>query len=104
MYDEPTAPTDTHFFVAVIDDDVYEDVRLTLDEAFNHPKNGTLTCVEPAASQRHDSQGRPLVAILNEQAAWPEVADALEQLEAAELIEYITREDWDAASPVEPEQ
>lgn len=92
-------PTDTHVFLAVVSEEVYEHARVGLDEEFGHPKGGTLTCISPVAEARKDAQGRPLVAMLNEHAAWPEVHGAIADFVGMGLAEFITREEWDAAAP-----
>lgn len=93
------APLDTHRFFAVLTDEAYEDARLYLDTQFGHPKNGTLTCIPPVDYAPHDSEGRPLVALLNEQAAWPEVAPSIEYYIAQGIAVEITRADYFAAMP-----
>ena len=95
-----SGPEDSHLFYAVADEAVYEAARAWLDAEFGHPKAGTETCIPPASNARKDEANRPLVAILQGQADWPEVADALEALEASGLIEELTRAQWDAAAPI----
>lgn len=94
-------PTETHVFIAVESDAVYESARAWLDAEWGHPKGKTVTCIPPAATARHDAEGRPLVALLNTHAEWSEVAEALDVLEAASLIEEVDRAAWDAGAPKE---
>lgn len=92
-------PTETHVFIAVESDEVYESARAWLDAEWGHPKGKTTTCIPPAAQARHDAEGRPLVALLNEQAAWSEVAPLIEYYVAQGLAVEITRADYLAAMP-----
>jgi hypothetical protein len=98
--DQSPPVTDSHRFFAVASDEIYEHVRAGLDEAWDHPRNGTLTCLWPAAVARKDAQGRPLVNLWNDQAAWPEVADTLADMIGAGFVEEVDRAAWDAAAPV----
>lgn len=101
-HDTP-GPTDTHVFLAVKSAEIYEHARLGLDNEFGHPRGGTITCIPPVSEARQDATGRPLVALLNEHAAWPEVSAAIADFVGMGLAEFIDRAAWDAAAP-EPEE
>jgi hypothetical protein len=81
-------------------DAVYEQVRLTLDQAWGHPKPGAQTCVEPAATAPHDSQGRVVLAVDQSFCEFPMASEMLPQLLASGAVEEIDRETYMAALPV----
>jgi hypothetical protein len=100
--DNIPGPSDTHRFFAVATDEIYEGVRAYLDELWDHPRNGTVTALWPTSQTRHDAQGRPLVAVRNEEAAWPDVADQIADLITIGYVTEITRSEWDqAATPTD---
>lgn len=81
-------------------DAVYEQVRATLDAAWGLPNAlGTTTCIEPAATAPHDSQGRVLLAVRDEFCSFPAAAEMLPQLLASGAVEEITEADYRAAMP-----
>ena len=102
-HDDIPGPTDTHVFYAVATDEIYEGVRAYLDELWDHPRNSTVTALWPASQTRHDAQGRPLVAVRNEEAAWPDVAEQIADLITIGYVTEIDRAAWDAAAPLTDE-
>jgi hypothetical protein len=85
------------------DEATYEAVRLQLDDAWGHgPATGTLTCYEPAATAPHDPQGRVLLAVRPEFAAFDAVAAVLPDLLASGAVEEIDEATYRAALPQVP--
>lgn len=81
-------------------DAVYEQARTTLDAAWGLPNAlGTATCIEPAATAPHDSQGRVLLAVNDEFCAFTVVDELLPQLLSTGAVEEITEADYRAAMP-----
>lgn len=78
-------------------DAVYETVRLQIDAAFGHPNTVAVTAFTPAAHAPHDSEGRPVLAVLEEFTTWDAVAAVLPDLLASGLVTEITRADYLAA-------
>jgi hypothetical protein len=78
-------------------DAVYEAVRLQLDAAFGHPGPVAVTAFTPAADAPHDSQGRPVLAVLEEFTTWEPVQTVLPDLLAGGLVTEITAADYRAA-------
>jgi hypothetical protein len=78
-------------------DAVYEAVRLQLDAAFGHPGPEAVTAFTPAADAPHDSQGRPVLAVLEEFITWESVKTVLPDLLAGGLVTEITAADYLAA-------
>jgi hypothetical protein len=75
-------------------DAVYEAVRLQLDAAFGHPGPAAVTAFTPAADAPHDSQGRPVLAVLEEFTTWEPVQTVLPDLLAGGLVTEITAADY----------
>lgn len=88
------------YFRCLAGDEVYEQVRLTLDAAWGHPNadTKTVTCFDPAAVAPRDSQGRILLAVHDEFATWEPAATLLPQLLASGAAEEITEADYRAAT------
>jgi hypothetical protein len=81
-------------------DELYEGIRLQLDAAWGHPSpNGTITCIEPAATAPRDSEGRIVLAVHDEFATWEPAASMLPGLIAQGLVEEITEAQYQAALP-----
>lgn len=78
-------------------DAVYEAVRLQLDAAFGHPNAVAVTAFTPAADAPHDSQDRPVLAVLEEFTTWDAVTAVLPDLLANGLVTEISRADYQAA-------
>jgi hypothetical protein len=78
-------------------DAVYESVRQQLDEAFGHPNAVAVTAFAPAADAPHDSQGLPVLAVLEEFTTWDAVAAVLPELLASGAANEITRAEYQAA-------
>jgi len=84
------------FFAA--DVAVYEQVRETLDAAWNLPNDhGTETCIEPAASAPRDAQGRVIIAVNDQFCAHGVAAELLPQLLASGAVEEITEAEYQTA-------
>lgn len=85
-------------------DAVYEQVRATLDAAWGLPNDlGTTTCIEPASTAPHDSQGRVLLAVDEEFCEYPVAVAMLPQLLASGAVEEIDAATYRAAvQPQEP--
>ena len=75
----------------------YEQARATLDAAWGHPNADTITCVEPAATAPHDSQGRVLLAVQDEFAAYAPADTLLPQWIAAGVVEEIDAATYEAS-------
>lgn len=76
------------FFRAI--EAVYEQARAALDDAWGLPNDkGTVTCIEPAATAPHDSQGRVLLAVNDEFCQYTEAAEMLPQLLASGAVKEI---------------
>jgi hypothetical protein len=80
-------------------DTVYEQVRLTLDQAWGHPKPGVQTCIEPAATAPHDSQDRVVLAVDQSFCELPVASDMLPQLLSSGSVEEIDEATYMAALP-----
>lgn len=78
-------------------DAVYEQVRLTLDAAWGHPRGGTITCIEPAATAPRDQQGHIVLAVEQAFAEYPTAADMLPQLLSSGAVEEIDAATYQAA-------
>jgi len=52
------------YFRCLAGDEVYEQIRATLDAAWGHPdtQTNTLTCFDPAQNAPRDTQGRIMLA------------------------------------------
>lgn len=52
------------YFRCLAGDEVYEQIRATLDAAWGHPngETNTLTCFDPAENAPRDTQGRIMLA------------------------------------------
>jgi hypothetical protein len=70
-------------------DEVLEQVRLALDEAWGLPANGQVTSLLPAAKSPHDEQGRVLLAVQSEYCDYEVVAEMLPSLLATGVVEEI---------------
>jgi hypothetical protein len=75
---------------------LYEQVRLALDAAWGHPTSDgrTVTCIEPAATQLRDTDGRLLLSVRSEWCEYEAVASVLPQLLASGAVEEITPEQY----------
>lgn len=76
-------------------DELYEGIRLQLDAAWGHPSpNGTVTCIEPAATAPRDSQNRIVLAVHDEFATWEPAASMLPGLIAQGMVEEIAESQY----------
>ena len=66
---------------------VYEQARLTLDQAWGHV--APTTCIQPAATAPRDSQGRIVLAVNDEFCEYSVAVDLLPQLLASGAVEEI---------------
>lgn len=82
---------------------VYEQVRLALDAAWGHPRGGTVTCVEPAATAPRDADGCVVLAVDEAFTHFPTASEMLPQLLASGAVVEIDAEQYHAAlSAYEP--
>ena len=79
------------FFRCLAGDELYEQVRLTLDAAWGHPnaETKTVTCIEPAATAPRDSQGSIVLAVNDEFCTYSVAVEMLPQLIAGGHVEEI---------------
>jgi hypothetical protein len=86
------------------DADLYESIRLQLDEAWGHPTpdGQTVTCIDQAAVAPRDAQGRILLAVNESFATYEPAATLLPQLLASGAVEEIDRATYMAAVTVAP--
>lgn len=91
-------------YFRVASDAAYESIRLQLDAAWGHPTPDglTVTCVDPAAIAPRDSQGRILLAVRPEFAAFDAVAAILPQLLASGTVEEIAASEYQPVAPPMP--
>jgi hypothetical protein len=80
--------------------DLYEQVRLHLDAAWNHVP--PETCVDPAAVAPRDSAGRILLAVRPEFLEFDAVASMMPDLLAGGAIEEIDESEYRASLPPSP--
>lgn len=78
-------------FRCLAGDEVYEQIRLTLDAEWGHPnaETKTVTCVDPAAVAPRDAQGRIMLAVDASFCEYAEVAAILPALLASGSVEEI---------------
>lgn len=72
----------------------YEAVRVGLDSAWGHPKPGSVTCIEPAATAPRDASGLALLGVHSEFCEFPEARDVLSQLLAGGAVDEITEAEY----------
>lgn len=78
-------------------EEVYEQVRATLDAAWGHPGPVAVTCFEPAATAPRDADGRVLLAVNAEFCEYEAVAAVLPGLLASGAVEEIAEADYQPA-------
>jgi hypothetical protein len=88
----------TQRYFRTADASLYEQVRLGLDAAWGHQP--PTTCFDPAAFAPRDSQGRILLAVRPEFAAFDAVAAVLPNLLASGAVEEITAGEYLPVVPV----
>jgi hypothetical protein len=84
-----------NLYYRIADDAVYEATRLGLDALWGHVP--PETCVDPAAVAPRDAEGRIVLAVRPEFAAFAAVAEILPQLLASGAVEEIDEATYDAA-------
>jgi hypothetical protein len=85
-------------------DELYEGIRLQLDAAWGHPSpNGTITCIEPAATAPRDIEGRIVLAVHDDFATWEPAASMLPGLIQQGLVAEIDEATYRAAIDEAPE-
>lgn len=79
------------FFRCLAGDEVYEQIRLTLDAAWGHPNEATktLTCVDRAEVAPRDTQGRIMLATNEEFCGYTVAGELLDNVLAVGAIEEI---------------
>lgn len=85
--------TEQRYFRAV--EQVYEQVRASLDAAWGHPGPVAETCFEPAATAPRDAEGRVLLAVNAEFCEYEAVAALLPGLLASDAVEEISGTAYD---------
>jgi hypothetical protein len=83
----------------------YEALRTSLNAAWGFPNAGTQSCCLPASdpSAPIDSDGRIHLAVNDVWCQWDEVASVLPGLLESGAVEEITREQYLAALPPDPQ-
>lgn len=85
------------FFSAT--DLVYEQARATLDAAWGLPNDkGTHTCIEPAASAPHDTDGLVVLAVDDSFCEFSTANDLLPTLIAQGAVKEISRQEYESAA------
>lgn len=85
-------------FLRTQNDELYEQIRLSLDAAWGLPnQRGTVTCIAPAADAPRDSSGHIVLAVENEFASWEPAKSLLPQLVASGEVEEIDAAEYYAA-------
>lgn len=92
------------YFRCLAGDELYEQIRATLDAAWGHPnaETKTSTCFDPASVAPRDTQGRILLAVNDEFVAYPAAAEMLPQLLASGAVEEITEQAYRSALQENP--
>jgi hypothetical protein len=85
----------SHRYFRTDNDSVYEQVRLGLDDAWQHVS--PTTCIKPADVAFRDDAGRIVLAVRQEFAEFPAAAAMLPGLLASGAVEEITRAEYLAA-------
>lgn len=93
--------TETHRFFRA-SPELYEEARVTFDVVRGYPSGRAGTAFPPIAQAVIDSEGRALLAVDVATLSEPEIAAVLPSLFASG-VEEITRADYFAALPSEPE-
>lgn len=78
-------------FRCLAGDEVYEQIRATLDAAWGHPnaETKTVTCMDPAGVAPRDTQGRIMLATSEAFCEYEAAAQMLPQLLDSGMIEEI---------------
>lgn len=79
------------FFRCLAGDEVYEQIRQTLDAVWGHPdaETKTVTCIDPASVAPRDTQGRIMLATSEAFCEYEAAAQMLPQLLDSAMIEEI---------------
>lgn len=79
------------YFRCLAGDEVYEQIRQTLDTVWGHPNSETktVTCIDPAAVAPRDTQGRIMLATSEAFCEYEAAAQMLPQLLDSAMIEEI---------------
>lgn len=79
------------FFRCLAGDEVYEQIRATLDAAWGHPnaETKTVTCIDPSSVAPRDTQGRIMLATSEAFCEYEAAAQMLPQLLDNGMIEEI---------------
>lgn len=83
-------------FFRIPDENLYENIRLTLDKVLDLPSEDTLTltCISPANIAPRDYQNRILLAVEDVFCIYEQVSNILSELLTSELIDEITHEEY----------
>lgn len=71
---------------------LYETIRATLDAAWGHPNEQTITCIDPESVAPRDADGRILLAVDDAFATYEPVPSMLPQLLASGVEEIAAAE------------
>lgn len=85
------------YFRCLAADEVYEQVRLSLDAAWGHVP--PMTCIDPAAVAPRDQDGRIILAVWDSFCQFAAVAEMLPQLLASGAVEEIDEAAYRASLP-----
>lgn len=83
------------YFRCLAADEVYEQIRLSLDAAWGHV--APMTCIDPAAVAPRDQDGRIILAVWDSFCDFAAVAEMLPQLLASGAVEEIDAATYMAA-------
>jgi len=86
-------------------EDTYEQIRITLDDAWGLPDQATATatCLPPAEQATKDTQGRCVVAVPEAFCSFTVAVDLLPDLLASGAVEEIDRDTYMAAVTIPSE-
>jgi hypothetical protein len=92
--------TNRFFLVA---DNVYESIRADFDTLWEHPSNGTETCMPPVSKAVRNASGVIVCPVLRETCEWAEVATILAQLLSDGIIVETDEAEYIASLPTTKE-
>lgn len=81
----------------LVPDAVYESARGQLDALWNHPSNGTETCMVPLSEAVRNANGVIVCPVLLETCGWPDVAPILTQLLGSGAITETDEDEYTAS-------
>jgi hypothetical protein len=92
------------YFRCEAGDEAYEQARAALDAAWGHPNlaTKTMTCIQPAATAPHDSQGRIVLAVDTAFTEYPAASQMLMYMTQQGAVAEITEAEYRAALQQQP--